>query len=184
MIYALNSIAIASCILICLEFQFFFFSWNETPSPRRYFQKILRKILKRMHRGPFPSWCLSQSLKRPSSDPGTRVFRETPFQQSSLGETRVTLTALWRVDELVPSSSSPSGSWSSLSVHEDTSSMELVKSGRLLEVNLRRSSAELSCGDARKGPGIIPWHQPVLLTTAAWAKPELPPLGSSWRLLL
>lgn len=59
------------------------------------------------------------------------------------------LTAPWMEDEPVPSSSSPSGSWSSLSVQEDTSSTELVRSGKLLDVNLRRSSAEVSCGNTK-----------------------------------
>lgn len=58
------------------------------------------------------------------------------------------LTALWMEDEPVPSSSS--GSWSSLSVQEDTSSVELVRSGRLLDVSLRRSSAEFSCGETMR----------------------------------
>lgn len=58
------------------------------------------------------------------------------------------LTALWTEGEPVPSSSS--GSWSSLSVQEDTSSVELVRSGRLLDVSLRRSSAEFSCGETMR----------------------------------
>lgn len=59
------------------------------------------------------------------------------------------LTAPWMEDGPVPSSSSPSGSWSSLSVQEDTSSTELVRSGKLLDVNLRRSSAEVSYGNTK-----------------------------------
>lgn len=70
-----------------------------------------------------------------------------------------TLTAPWMEDEPIPSSSSPSGSWSSLSVQEDTSSTELVRSGKLLDVNLRRSSAEVSCGSTIKGPQLTAWHQ-------------------------
>lgn len=83
------------------------------------------------------------------------------FSRAAL-QTRGTLTAPWMEDKPVPSSSSPSGSCSSLSVQEDTSSTELVRSGRLFDVNLRRSSAELSYGDTIKGPPIIPWHQTVL----------------------
>ena len=67
------------------------------------------------------------------------------------------LTALWTEDEPVPSSSS--GSWSSLSVQEETSSVELVRSGRLLDVSLRRSSAEFSCRETMRGPWITLWYQ-------------------------
>jgi hypothetical protein len=65
------------------------------------------------------------------------------------GKPRGALTAP-RTEDPLPSSSSPSGSWSSLSVQDDTSSTELVRSGKLLDVNLRRSSAEFSCGDTQK----------------------------------
>lgn len=141
------------------------------------FQEDSKEKLKRMPCGPLPSWFLSSYVKlfslilAPTSSGKYHSSR-------AAWETRGSLTAPWMEDELVPSSSSPSGSWSSLSVQEDTSSTELVRSGKLLDVNLSRSSAELSYGDTIKGPRITPWHQAVL--GQGQGKPSRVTCGWSW----